>query len=300
MFFSSKEKKLFSAIKKGDIERIVELLDEIDANFFRKGLTPLMYAAKQGNTKAIEKIIQKGGDPTILDFENRSPLMFAAYAGNSKAVDIFTLANPKIISYRDVNGLTATNYAYVEGHHNIVNKMESEGFENRLPLHTLGQMGEVKIKGSGKDIKNINIDLRNRTDKNKSGIVLPGTVFHSDDDSQDMVCTEQFDFDLNPDGNFKSKVSVACVDGEKAIPRSHNSFSRVSYKDPNIIRIVNEMIGKDPNSLQAAIWAYKNEYSSQELMNKLREGDARRTVITRENIKEAKDVLNKLKIHRNL
>lgn len=300
MFFSSNEKKLFSAIKKGDIERIVALLDKVDANFFRKGMTPLMFAAKQGNIKAIEKIIQKGGDLSILDVKSRSPLMYAAFSGNSKVVDILTLANPKIITHRDIDGLTAANHAYVQGYKEIVDKIEDQGFNNRLPLHILDSLREVEVTGTGKDIKNVNIDLKNKTGEPKPGIVLPGTVFHSTDNSQDMVCTEKFDFYLRPNGSFKSRVPVACVDGEKNIPREHNTFRGASYQDSDLIRIVNEMKGCRPNSIQAAVWAYKNHYSAQEIMNKLRRGNAGRTVITQSNIREAKSVLDKLRIYRDL
>lgn len=300
MFFTSKERKLFKAIKNKDFSSIVDILDDVDANFFRNGMTPLMFAAKQGNVKAIEKIIQKGGDPLILDYESRSPLIYAAYSGNSKAVDILTLVSPKIVMHRDDEGLTAANYAYVEGHKEIVDKMEEQGFENRLPLHTLNKLGEVKVDGTGNNIKNINLDLNNNTRENKVGVVLPGTVFRSNDGSQDMVCTEGVNFDLDPSGRFQSNVSVACVNGEKPIPRSHNTFGRASYKDSDLIKIVRKMKGLDPNSLQAAIWAYKNNYSREELISKLREGNASRTVITEEHIKEAKGVLDELKIFRNI
>lgn len=299
-FFLSKEKKLFSAIKKGDVEKVVQLLDDVDPNFFRNGITPLIYAAQQGNIKAIEKIIQKGGNPQLCDSKDRSALMYAAYSGNSRVVDILSIASPSNIFLRDKEGLTAINHAHLQGYKGIVERMNGEGVENRLPLHTMYRNKEVGIKGIGQDIRNLDLTVKSKTDNKSSGIILPGSVIHSNDGSQDMVCTETIKFDLNPKGSFSSNLKVACVDGNKPIPRSHNSFSRASYNDRNLIRIVNEMKGKDPNSLQAAIWAYRNRYSSQEIRDKLRTGNASRTVIKIANIAEAKEVLDKLGIRRNL
>ena len=65
--------------------------------------TALIYAAKQGNIAAIEKLIKKGADVNTKDNYRNTPLMSAATAGNLEAVKFLISQNAKINVINNAN-----------------------------------------------------------------------------------------------------------------------------------------------------------------------------------------------------
>ena len=54
-----------------------EALQNLNTNFSKGGLTPLMYAARQGSTEAVRALIDRGADPSVTDPEGFAPLLIA-------------------------------------------------------------------------------------------------------------------------------------------------------------------------------------------------------------------------------
>ncbi|HCC72973.1 MAG TPA: hypothetical protein DEP89_04235, partial [Methylophilaceae bacterium] len=79
------------------------------------GQTVLMYAAKNGDIKTIETLLDHGADPNIVDKYKCSPLMYASREGNADAVALFIKRGLKI-DYEDQFNWTALTWATKKNH----------------------------------------------------------------------------------------------------------------------------------------------------------------------------------------
>lgn len=294
------EFQLMIAIQRQDYEDISRILQKTEPNFSFLGLTPLMLAAKKCNANILELILQNGGRANELNKRDRSAISYAVSSGNLSAFNILSLVAPESILVRDKNGLSPINIAYFSKKIEIFNSLENDGYVNSMPLHALEKLKEVETNGKGESIDSLNISLQNKTNSQQNGTILPGTIFHTKDDCQNMICTEETEFEIGPFGIYKMKVPVACIDAEKRIPTKNDNFNSTSYKNQKLINIINELEDKNFNTKQAAIWAYTNSLTENQIINRLREGRTHRTVITREEIHDAKEALNNLNIRNKL
>lgn len=70
------------------------------------GTTPLIHAIKNNQTLA-KKLIELGADPTVKDSDGNTPLMFAAKLGNSEIAKAILEKYPDEINKKDVEGNNA-------------------------------------------------------------------------------------------------------------------------------------------------------------------------------------------------
>jgi ankyrin repeat protein len=78
--FFNENYRLFRAIAKNDINKIEELLSNVDINNVRQGrkkLTPLMYAVKKGNLKVIDLLLKNNADLDAKDKRGNTALIHA-------------------------------------------------------------------------------------------------------------------------------------------------------------------------------------------------------------------------------
>ncbi|CAH8568759.1 unnamed protein product [Heterobilharzia americana] len=111
------QKRLLSAIKRNDIPRVTDLLDQgLDPNFQHSssGATPLEYAAELSDPREmILQLVNAGAHLDYRDGDTMTALHRAAIWGNLKAIEVFLELgqNPNI---RDNQGLTPLYYACSE------------------------------------------------------------------------------------------------------------------------------------------------------------------------------------------
>lgn len=105
---------LGSASKVGDIQKIVQLIDEgSDINGkYQKELTPLHWAATTGKVDAITLLIEKGAKVESLDGYLSTPLHLASFFGHREAVEVLLKngANPNVRN-KDNSSPTDATYA---------------------------------------------------------------------------------------------------------------------------------------------------------------------------------------------
>ena len=88
------EQRTYRAAEKGDIQ-LLEALAQRDPSIDRavnwpgscKGWRPLIIAAAEGQTEAIQVLLRKGANPDVTNAKGRTALMFAAHYGYAAIVD---------------------------------------------------------------------------------------------------------------------------------------------------------------------------------------------------------------------
>jgi uncharacterized protein len=131
------EGSLNSAIKKGDIGKVKELLaDGTNPNEKRGQKTPLMIAAHSANAEAVTLLLEKGAELEAKDSRGNTALMLAAggwgYKGRDKREKCLEVVRTLLDSGADPNacgkrGQTAMRYAW--------------GAANRLVMEVLRDHG---------------------------------------------------------------------------------------------------------------------------------------------------------------
>ncbi|XP_013384855.1 ankyrin repeat and protein kinase domain-containing protein 1-like [Lingula anatina] len=84
---------LFKAAKKGDMQRLTNLLRDgtLDVNkidLLGGACTPLHMAAQHGATQCVQLLLQHGADPNIQDWRGRTPLHWAVELGATQCVQL--------------------------------------------------------------------------------------------------------------------------------------------------------------------------------------------------------------------
>lgn len=118
--------KIFSyLIQYNQTESITKILlnNKINIDFTNKNnMTPLMFAAKNGNTTVVEMLLEKGANIHAKDNNGYTPLIFAITSGNLHTVKKL-LEKKASINHKYLGGLGAVALAAKYGHIDIVNML---------------------------------------------------------------------------------------------------------------------------------------------------------------------------------
>ncbi|MHC4537535.1 MAG: ankyrin repeat domain-containing protein, partial [Planctomycetota bacterium] len=126
---AKKDKSLFEAAAKGDIDRVKALIAAgADANMKDKeGCTPLHIAAHRGHTAVVQLLSAEGASVNARhDEEGWMPLHVAAYSGHPDAVELL-LAEGTDVNTRLHTGHTSLHLAAGNGHVDVVELLLAEG-----------------------------------------------------------------------------------------------------------------------------------------------------------------------------
>jgi ankyrin repeat protein len=89
----------------------------------------LMRATKQGDVRAVKKLLAKGADVGEKDQDGATALMWAAYHGYPEITKILIKAGADV-NAKDQDGITALMGAAEQGHAEIVNLLKRFGARN--------------------------------------------------------------------------------------------------------------------------------------------------------------------------
>lgn len=158
---SCSKKRLYDAIVSNDTEAVSVLISKgIDINYtFHEDMTPLMVAAKYGNSKIVRMLLQNEADINKLSEYGWSALMFACWQGHHETVKILTEHNAQLdltSKYIPPKELFATRFGYSpsspleeavkNGHSEIAIFLIENGasFQNQLFI-TAASNGDIKL-----------------------------------------------------------------------------------------------------------------------------------------------------------
>jgi len=86
-----KLERLLSAVKKGDLPRVQEIIDDnvIDLNLKTEGgWTPLMFATSLGYTPIVQALVSAGADTWLLNRQNQDAMVIARKKGFKDIVEV--------------------------------------------------------------------------------------------------------------------------------------------------------------------------------------------------------------------
>ena len=114
-----------------DDPEIARLLIEADADINAKtrlgDLTPLLLAAKNGNTTLIEILLEAGTDANDADANGTTPLMYSAASGKADAVKVLLESGAEVNATDTTNGQTALMFAASQGRADVVGILAAGG-----------------------------------------------------------------------------------------------------------------------------------------------------------------------------
>uniref|UniRef100_A0A096MAC4 Tetratricopeptide repeat, ankyrin repeat and coiled-coil containing 1a n=1 Tax=Poecilia formosa TaxID=48698 RepID=A0A096MAC4_POEFO len=129
------ETVLSAAAGRGRLEMCVFLLEhgaELEVPN-RRGMVPLLSAAKHGHTQQVaELLLKKGADINIGDKQGRTTLILAASEGHAATVELL-LAKGASLSSTDQEGLTALSWACMKGQKGVVQLLVEAGADLNQP-----------------------------------------------------------------------------------------------------------------------------------------------------------------------
>lgn len=109
------ESELMDSIASQDVAKVREQLDKkLNLEMAISGNTPMMLAARTGNTEIIQLLLQAGAavDHALANTERRTPLMVAISGSKAEAISLL-LAEGASIERRDYSGKSAMDYARI-------------------------------------------------------------------------------------------------------------------------------------------------------------------------------------------
>ena len=114
-----------------DDPEIARLLVQAGANLNAKtrlgDLTPLLLAAKNGNTTLIEILLEAGTDANNADANGTTPLMYSAGSGKADAVEVLLESGAEVNAADTTNGQTALMFAAAQGRADVVGILAAGG-----------------------------------------------------------------------------------------------------------------------------------------------------------------------------
>ncbi|KAK1144042.1 hypothetical protein N8T08_005952 [Aspergillus melleus] len=124
-------RRLMQAAQRGDIQQAESLLHLVSANVRdNTGRTALSWVASRAQAHSpamhdqteqfMQFLLDKGADPTLVDFHGESPLHWAAKAGDYQMVNAFLQKDVVHPDLPDNRGRTPLSHAAGEGHHRVV------------------------------------------------------------------------------------------------------------------------------------------------------------------------------------
>lgn len=119
--FHLKEKKIFEAIKKGDVNNLETLLEDkdININYQNKAKTTfLIEAVRSSNVKIAKLLLEHHADLEIQDFFNCTPLMLAVMEENYELAELFINSGANV-NAEDSFGETSLMLALEESFYDI-------------------------------------------------------------------------------------------------------------------------------------------------------------------------------------
>ncbi|XP_048253970.1 probable palmitoyltransferase AKR2 [Haliotis rufescens] len=122
---------LHEACREGDVSRVQYILTEghVDLNSREKEhrMTPLMLAARWGETEVFDLVMSKGGNASLVDINGDNILHLACLGGHVEMVRY--IASQKIvdINSRGVYGRTPLMFAAIKGHRGVFDLVVSTG-----------------------------------------------------------------------------------------------------------------------------------------------------------------------------
>ncbi len=112
-------RQFFKAVKAGYATAANTLLilgAKVNIQTKTQRMTPLMFAAIQGDVVMVNLLITRGANPKTKNAAGKTALMFAAESGHTEIIKIFTQIDCTGVNYLDNNNMTALMYAAQYGH----------------------------------------------------------------------------------------------------------------------------------------------------------------------------------------
>jgi ankyrin repeat protein len=147
--------ELFAAIELDDYAAIISLaaagaeLNRPDYSSLWQ-YTPLIYAVRAGNIKAIKALLTAGADINAKDRMGFTPLMHAAWFGRKEAL-LFLLDSGAVMEIKNEFGNTVLSETAQMGHTEMVSLLLKKGADphtrnkNKMTPHDLTKNTEIKL-----------------------------------------------------------------------------------------------------------------------------------------------------------
>ncbi|GER54363.1 XB3 ortholog 1 in Arabidopsis thaliana [Striga asiatica] len=118
------ETELFSAVQNGELQ-IVEAMADEDPNILalktlHRRLSALHVAAANGRIEVLSMLLDRFGNPDILNRHKQTPLMLAAMHGKVLCVERLIQAGANILLFDTLHGRTCLHYAAYHGHSDCI------------------------------------------------------------------------------------------------------------------------------------------------------------------------------------
>lgn len=121
---------------------------QADAEAEAGGVVELIYAAAEGDLRAIQRMVARGVDGNVADYDLRTPLHLAAAEGRETVVQYF-IDQGVPLSPRDRWGGTPLDDARRHGHTRVVQLLESaRSARSPLPVRLVADLGGARGEGS--------------------------------------------------------------------------------------------------------------------------------------------------------
>ncbi|PIN11969.1 26S proteasome regulatory complex, subunit PSMD10 [Handroanthus impetiginosus] len=114
------ENELFNAVQNGELETVAAMANE-DPNLLtlktvHGRLSALHVAAANGQIEVLSVLLERSGNPDILNRHKQTPLMLAAMHGKTSCVERLIQAGANILLFDTLYGRTCLHYAAYYGH----------------------------------------------------------------------------------------------------------------------------------------------------------------------------------------
>ncbi|KAL2485231.1 putative E3 ubiquitin-protein ligase XBAT31 [Abeliophyllum distichum] len=116
----SQEHELFVAVQKGELETVEAMADEdpslLALKTVRGRLSALHVAAANGGVEVLSMLLDRFGNPDILNRHKQTPLMLASMHGKTSCLERLIQAGANILTFDTLHGRTCLHYAAYYGY----------------------------------------------------------------------------------------------------------------------------------------------------------------------------------------